>query len=154
MNQKKNRRTSKDRLFRTVANVVKAVAIIFLFIAFYWIGSSTWLVISGEKMTGRLIQFVSVESTSRQSGFTNKTISGVPVYEYEYQGHSYTIKGNADAAEELQLNDSIEILVNPSIPGHAEANTFIDLWRLPISLLFFGGILLSLIVGVFRMNSW
>jgi|GEM_PF-6246424 hypothetical protein len=83
--------------------------------------SSFWLLIEGNRITGKVIRFES-DTNNRK-----KTVKR-PVFEYKVNGNTYTIKADISSDLQYDMNDTETILTSPSNADFAKISSFLELW--------------------------
>lgn len=122
----------------------------FIIIGVLFFAASSYLLINdycvssrGVLAKGRVIDFDIYESTNDHGGST-KDYS--PVFQYEFEGQTYVYQSTISSSSQgYQLNENVDILINPKDPNNIIVNTFAERWRNPALLIFFS--ICSLIIA-------
>jgi hypothetical protein len=119
-------------LFRKVYLVFKYATILFFSISLFSFLSSCWHLYKAERVAGTVVDIISHTSRDRKSG-TSST-SYTPVFEYRYKGETLRHEATFGSGTfTYALQDEVEMLVNPD-SGTVKANSFLELWFLPLML--------------------
>jgi hypothetical protein len=140
------RGSSPIDMFKKAISIFRWIGFFLGAIGAYMAISSTWLVVGGQSVKGIVIELktsVSSSSSSSSRGRYRSVTTTTPVIAYEFNGKSYTYEGSADEDSEFDRNQEVDMLVNPSFPGHAKINSYDDLWSAAVGLGLFGGFLIG-----------
>lgn len=112
-----------------VSYLFYAFATLFALLAIRESISNIWLLIDGNRTTGKVIRFES-------DMFNRKKTVKRPIFEYKVNGAAYTVRAEASSDLQFDLNDSATILTSPSNPECAKINSFLELWLFSFLYLF------------------
>jgi hypothetical protein len=95
-----------------------------------------------ETIKAKLIEYQSYESRNDNGSYTTMY---TPVFKYEYKGQSYThVSTTSSSSREFQIDEMVNVLVDPENPHEILVDSFMDKWFLPLLLgimgIVFGGL--------------
>lgn len=91
--------------------------------------SIAWYLLEGDRTSGKVVRF--------ENDMSNRTKSiRRPIFEYQVNGVTYTIKAEASSDLQFELNDTETILSIPGNPENAKISTFLELWLASFLYLF------------------
>lgn len=95
-----------------------------------------------ETIKAKLIDYQSYESRNDNG---SSTTMYTPVFQYEYKGQSYThISTTSSSSREFQIDQMVNVLVDPENPHEILVDSFMGKWFLPLLLgimgMVFGGL--------------
>ncbi|HRI78027.1 MAG TPA: DUF3592 domain-containing protein [Cyclobacteriaceae bacterium] len=136
-------------------NVGKVVGSIFMTVGAIMLGIAAYVVSShykfeqrAQKVKGTVIDYHSYESKNDDGSYTTMY---TPTYEYSFNGKSYKYTSNtSSSSQEYQINDAVQILVDPLDPQNPLIDNFWEKWFLPVLLGFMG----TLFGGLGFMGYW
>ncbi len=83
-------------------------------------------------ITGKVIDLDTHYSSDDDGG---STLMYSPVFEYEYNGETYTHTSNSSTSSpDFEINEEAEIFINPDSPGTALVNSFMERWFVVVLL--------------------
>jgi len=136
----------------------KMAGIISLVVGISLLGVVAYLVYSNNvfeqraiPVQGTVTEYQQYESSDDDGGSTTMY---TPVYQYEYNGQSYThVSTLSSSGKSHELGEQIDILVDPLNPTEILINTFWEKWFLSVVLGFVGLVFTVIGFGVFRMKD-
>ncbi len=159
MNFLLNKTLEKNRsplgMFYWPMKVLTIGSTVFFVIASFFIIINIFILIAGESVPGKVVDFERFTSTttsnSKRMGSTTTVFR--PVFGYTYKNFEGRLIASYTDDGDYQLNETVEILVNPFLPNHVAVNNFWDMWFLPIFLSSIGGILLVMSRVIKRLSN-
>lgn len=134
-------KTSKDLIKQS--KVGRWIGGIFLFFGLIMLGVACYIFYTNytfsEKaipVDGKVVRFSTYYSTDDDG---NRTLMYNTIFEYEYQGEVYEHESEVSSSSpDYDEGEIVEILIDPSSPNQALANTFWDRWFMIVIMGFFG----------------
>ncbi len=125
-------------------NISKVVGTIFMVVGVIELAVMTYLIVSHYKfeqraqpVMGRLINYSTYESKNDKGG--GYTTMYTPIYEYSFNDKSYQYKSStSSSSRDYEINEMVEVLVDPQDPQNPLINTFWEIWFLSILMGFMG----------------
>ena len=125
-------------------NVSKVVGISFMGVGVIELAVMAYLIVSHYKfeqraqpVKGTVIDYSTYESkNSKGNGYTTMY---TPIFEYSFNGKPYQYKGGtSSSSQEYEINEIVEVLVDPQDPQNPLINSFWEKWFLSILMGFMG----------------
>lgn len=126
---------SGAKVGRLVGLIFMSIGIVLLVVAGYFVYDHQQFEKTAVTVTGTVVDFHSYISTSDNSSTTMYS----PIFEYEYEGKKYTyVSTSGSNVKEYEVDERIDIMVNPENPTDVLVNSFMEKWFVPALLGFMG----------------
>ena len=125
-------------------NVGKVVGGSFMVVGLIQLAVVAYLIVSHYKfeqraqpVQGKMIDYDSYQSRDSKTGSTSTMYT--PIFEYSFRGKPYKYKSSTSSSmQEYQIDEIVEVLVDPDDPQNPLINSFWEKWFLSILLGFMG----------------
>lgn len=134
---------------RLVGGIFMGVGGIMLFVVAGILYSNNKFAQRAEPIKAKLIEYRSYESRNDNGSYTTMY---TPVFQYEYKGKPYThVSTTSSSSQEFQLDEMVNVLVDPENPHEILVDSFMDKWFLPLLLGLMGVVFGGMGFIVFRV---
>ncbi len=124
-------------------NVGRLVGTIFMSLGGIMLAVVAYVVVSNYQfeqraipVKGTVIDYQSHLSSNDQG---QSTTMYTPVFQYDFKGKSYTyVSSTSSSSKEYEIDETVEVLVDPEEPAEILINSFWEKWFLPVLLGFMG----------------
>jgi Protein of unknown function (DUF3592) len=134
----------------------RVAGVIFMSLGGIMLSAVVYIVISNYQfeqraipVKGKVIGYDSYVSSNDEGG---STMMYTPTFQYEFKGKTYThVSGTSSSSQTYEIDDAVDVLVDPQDPEEILINSFWEQWFLPVLLGFMGVMFAGMGYMVFRL---